>query len=142
MKRNKLGAVISIFFLLSFNLVAQESDSLNTFSHLASIEEDSLMMITSQNPAKTPNRSSPRSTLVNFIENMNKSHRILMNANDENIALPGFFIADEVKDAVYQANFFFKRAASCLDLSAFPPSIREDLGFGRAIMLKEILYMQ
>ena len=86
-----------------------------------------------------PDLSSPRATIQSFIKNMNKSHQILTEAHRKNLEGSGLFVADGLKDEVDAAEEYFEKATYCLDLSAFAPSIRKDLGYSRAILLKEIL---
>lgn len=128
---------LSVAFLFTFNLAAQQLDSI-AINQLDSVAQ-APSIIEVQNPLEPTNTSSPRATIVNFIEYMDDSYSILMNANERNIEIPGFFVAEEVKSKVYQAELFFDRATYCMDLSGIPPSLRKDLAYGRAIMLKEIL---
>ena len=70
---------------------------------------------------------------------MNRSYRLLMEANEINIRSDALGISDDAEDREAQAELIFDRAFYCLDMSAFPPSVQKDMGYGRAMMLKEIL---
>jgi MscS family membrane protein len=122
-----------------WNMGAQSTDSLDISIDSVYTAQDSAKIVSFNNPLETTNRSSPRAVLMNFMENMNSSYTFLMDANERNLEIPGYFIADEVKEDVKKAEFFFERATYCMDLRKFPPSLQKDLGYGRAIMLKEVL---
>ena len=112
--------------LFSTILVSQESslDSIviqSTDTHLEPIQ--SII-----SPLKTPDVSSPRATLFGFIDNMNTSYRLLMEAHDENVEISGLYIDDSVKPKAYEAERYFEKASYSLDLSSYPPSLRKNLG--------------
>jgi MscS family membrane protein len=132
--------LLAVLVISSYwNMSAQSTDSLDISIDSVYTVQDSAQMVIFNNPLETTNRSSPQAVLLNFRENMNSSYTYLMKANERNLKIPGYFIADEVKEEVQKAEFFFERATYCMDLSKFPPSLQKDLGYGRAIMLKEIL---
>jgi len=132
--------LLAILMMIPFQYnFAQRIDSLNIAIDSVYIEQDSIILVSLKAPLKTTDRSSPKAVLMNFMENMNSSYALLMNANERNLKIPGYFIADEVKSEVKNAEFLFDKASYCLDLSKFPPSLQKDMGYGRAIMLKEIL---
>jgi len=136
---------IGVFFLYvllitsCWTMSAQSSDSLSIAIDSVYVVQDSSHAVSFENPLEITDRSSPQAVLINFMENMNRSYTFLMKANERNLEIPGYFIADEVKEDVQKAEFFFERATYCMNLSKFPPSLQKDLGYGRAIMLKEIL---
>ena len=133
-------AMLAVLLLVSYwNTIAQRADLLNISIDSIYIEQDSIDVVSFKNPLKIIDRSSPQAVWMNFIKNMNSSYTLLMNANERNQEFPGYFIADEVKEEVQNAEFLFEKASYCLDLSKFPPSLQKDMGFGRAIILKEIL---
>ena len=126
-----------MFSLFSTLLFSQDSviDSLDvTQTEVASEPSDEI-----NSPLKTPDVSSPRATLFSFIDNMNTSYELLMEAQEENLELPGLYIDESVKPKTYEAERYFEKAAYSLDLSSFPPSLRKYLGYNAPIMLKEIL---
>ncbi|MGI9530743.1 mechanosensitive ion channel family protein [Lutimonas sp.] len=132
--------IYALVLLLSvYGMNAQVKDTIEMSIDSVDTLLDSIEEVVLENPLEKTNRSSPRAVIVNFIENMNNSYGFLMKANERNLKIPGYFIADEVKDDVRQGELYFEKATYCLDLSAFPPSLQKDLGYGRAIMLKEIL---
>ena len=133
-------ALLAFLMMSSYwNASAQSTDSLDILIDSVYTVQASSQAVSFENPLETTNRSSPQAVLMNFMENMNSSYTLLMNANERNLEIPGYFIADEVKAEVQKAEFLFEKATYCMDLSKFPPSLQKDLGFGRAIMLKEIL---
>ena len=136
-----VGVYFSYILLITscLTMSGQSTDSLDISIDSVYTVQDSIEMAVFENPLETTNRSSPRAVMVNFIENMNLSYSFLMKANERNLEIPGYFIADEVKNDMHQGELFFQKATYCMDLSGFPPSLQKDLGYGRAIMLKEIL---
>lgn len=140
-----------LLLISCLNMSAQNLDSLNSADDSVYTSEDRLIddaVYKEQNSLtdetikvsfKTIDNSSPRTVLNNFIKNMNKSYSFLMKAHKRNLEISGYFIADEVKNDAQQGEIFFEKATYCMDMSAFPPSLQKDLGYGRAIMLKEIL---
>ena len=132
--------LLTVLVISSYwNMGAQSTDSLDISIDSVYTVQDSAQIVSFNNPLETTNRSSPRAVLMNFMQNMNSSYSYLMIANERNLEIPGYFIADEVKGDVKKAEFFFERATYCMDLRKFPPSLQKDLGYGRAIMLKEVL---
>lgn len=135
----KFGLLAVLMMASYWSASAQSIDSLGVSIDSVGTVQDSTRTVSFENPLETTNRSSPQAVLINFMENMNSSHSFLMKANERNLEIQGYFIADEVKEDVQKAEFFFEKATYCMDLSKFPPSLQKDLGYGRAIMLKEVL---
>ena len=133
----RFGLIVLIATFLTLNLTARQEDSISE-SLSDSVRVAEIFIDTIWEPLESPDINSPRAAILNFIDNINRSHQILMEAHAQNIEIPGILIDDELKDKVKQAELFFARATYCMDLSAFPPSLQKDLGYGRAIMLKEI----
>ncbi|AZQ60892.1 mechanosensitive ion channel family protein [Flammeovirga pectinis] len=129
---------LHFYLYIVFTSNANELDSLS-FNDYSSVSEKQFIEEAIIHPLNPPNTSSPRATIVSFINNMKYSHQILKATYLKNIELPGYFISDSIKEEMYQAELIFDRATDCLDLSSFPPSIQKDMSFSRAIMLKEIL---
>ncbi|MEP0131905.1 MAG: mechanosensitive ion channel family protein [Eudoraea sp.] len=141
-QKNLLNYRRKLFFwlvasLFSTILASQES----SFDSIAIQSDDPVAepILGINSPLKTPDVSSPKATLFSFIDNMNASYQLLMEAHDENLEIQGLYIDDSVKPKVYEAERYFEKASYSLDLSSYPPSIRKNLGYTRAIMLKEIL---
>lgn len=138
----KLSSTIYLFFfvgLFTSLTFGQKQDTINSVIDSTYISVDSLNINASLYPFTITDRSSPKAVLMNFIDYMNKSYILLKDANERNLKISGFFVAKELKNQVSEAELLFERALYCLDLSGFPPSIQKDMGYGRAIMLKEIL---
>jgi MscS family membrane protein len=135
----KFAILTFLLFSTLVDVSAQSEDSLDVGNDSVYRVEDKANVENIKVSFKTVDNSSPRSVLDNFIKNMNESHHFLMKAHQRNMEIPGFFISDEVINDARQSEIFFAKATYCLDLSEIPPSLRKDLGYGRAIMLKEIL---
>jgi len=75
-----------------------------------------------RHPLAPPDRSSPRATLLSFIEHMNTAYSAYVHA--------------ENKEAVSHA---FRRAIDCLDLSEVAPTLHFDVGGYSSLLLKEVL---
>ncbi|MDH3982150.1 MAG: mechanosensitive ion channel family protein [Kiritimatiellaceae bacterium] len=69
---------------------------------------------------------------------MNHSHRLLMEAHQENQYAPGLFTKKDSRYKAQRAEILFKRAVYCLNLSECPPALRTDIGYEGALALKEI----
>jgi MscS family membrane protein len=91
------------------------------------------------NPLKLPETISPRATLESFLQHMNQSHQLLMEAHRENNQTPGLQITDRVRKKEQKAEELFLRGVYCLDLSAVPTAFRKSRGYEGALKLKEIL---
>jgi len=133
-KQSGLSILMLLFVML---LSAQDSVKLTTTK---GVQLDyTVVSDTTTHPLKPPNASSPRATLRHFITSMNRSYRILMNAYKQSQDEPGLFLSEDVKNQSEQAEFLFARSVFCLDLSEYPPTLRKDVGYEMALMLKEIL---
>jgi MscS family membrane protein len=73
-------------------------------------------------PLEPPNTSSPRDTLRSFLRYTNDAVQKWRSGEDASV----------ISDAAH-------RAMRCLDLSLLPPAVRDQLGFEKALLLKEIL---
>ena len=76
----------------------------------------------SQHPLAPVNTRSPRSTLEQFITNLEEAYRI---AGDDG--------------PTGESKFLLHRASRCLNLASTPVELRKSRGLERALMLKEIL---
>ncbi len=124
--------------LLTLQSIAKNDDTiakLNIISDylLVSFED------TTKHPLKPPITNSPRATLSYFISSMNRSFRISDAAYLQSIKEPGIFFSDEVNRMREQSEYLFNRSVYCLDMTNFPPTLRSDMSYTMAIMLKEIL---
>ncbi|MDT0553035.1 mechanosensitive ion channel family protein [Urechidicola vernalis] len=129
---------VNLFFMVWSSIIFSQNEKIDSLSFVS--EEQMREEIDLSIPVlQTPNVSSPRETLFNFIENMNKSFNLLMEAHEENVKISGLYINDEVKPKAYLAGRYFDIASYSLDLSAYPRSLRKNLGYTTAIMLKEVL---
>jgi len=123
--------------LLSLTVVSQETaiDTLSVKKTDAELEPSNEI----NSPLNTPDVSSPRATLLSFIDHMNASFELLMDAHVENLELPEFYIDESVKPKAYETERCFEKASYSLDLSSFPLSLRKYFGYCGPIMLKEIV---
>jgi len=94
---------------------------------------------TAKNPLKPPDTSSPRATLISFLDNMNRSYRVLMEAQRKNIETPGLFTSDSAQHMAVQAEELFKRGVTCLNLSKISKAFRRTRKHEATLQLKEIL---
>ncbi len=109
-------------------------------SALTSTKDDySLAGVTAQHQLKPPDTSSPRSTLQSFIDNVNRSYRVLMAAHRKNMKTPGFFTPKAVEEVADNAKGLFERAIWCLNLSQVPVARKENVSYEATLKLKEIL---
>lgn len=99
-----------------------------------SFEEDIV-----KNPLKLPDTSSPRATLQSFLHNINRAYNTLMTGHEKNMSSPGLFSSDSIEKMERQAEILLQRSAYCLNLSAVPDELRQDVGYEGAIKLKEII---
>jgi len=98
-----------------------------------SIEDD-----LAKDPLKAPDTSSPRATLRSFLENINRAYRVMMAAQTENLNSSGPFTPASVKYMAGSAEILFERSVYCLDLSQIPEAFRKNVGYMKALQLKEI----
>ena len=91
-----------------------------------------------KNPLRPPDTSSPRATLQSFLHNINRSYAKLMAAHGENMKDPGLFTSESILQMERQAEILLQRSAYCLNLSAVPDDLKQDVGYESAIKLKEI----
>jgi MscS family membrane protein len=89
-------------------------------------------------PLKPPDTSSPRATLVSFLDNAYEAYRLVMKAHDENNRASGLITKDNVRQMGAEADRFLRRAARCLDLSQVPEALRSHWGREGVLFLKEI----
>lgn len=90
-------------------------------------------------PLKPADTSSPQSTLLSFIQNMNRSYQLLMTAHQENLASTGWTTPPKVAQKARQAALLMSKAIYCLDMSLVARLQKESSGYESAILLKEIL---
>ena len=139
MRFKNTSPLLILLLLVSRFTFAQTSEVTINQEIDTSIIEPAVITDTTRYPLKPPNLESPRATIFSFIDYMDRSYRILMQAHAINKRSGGLGISESVEGDVVQAELIFNRAFNCLDMSSFPPSIQKDIGYGRAMMLKEIL---
>jgi len=94
---------------------------------------------TIQNPLKPADTSSPQATIRSFIDNLNASHAVLMEAYDQYLQEPGLFASASVQEKANEAQIFFDRASECLDLSQVADSLKTNVRTEATLLLKEVL---
>ncbi len=92
-----------------------------------------------KSPLAPPDTSSPQATIKSFVENVNESHRILMEAYGQYLKEPGPFPSPSVRKQANQAVIFFDRAERCLNLSEIPARLEPEIAAEGTLLLKEIL---
>ena len=90
-------------------------------------------------PLEPANTSSPRSTLLNLMDNLRAAQRLFVAASQEHEASPGLTMSDSVREQQEQIRLLLKRAVGSLDLSELPRATRQFLRIEAAIQIKEIL---
>ncbi len=124
--------------LITISLFAQISDT--NIQKVYNTQLDYFVISDStKHPLKPPNTMSPRATLRHFITSMNRSYRILMNTYQQSQEESGLYFSEDVRNQSEQAEYLFARSMYCLDLSEYPPTLRKDIGYEMALLLKEIL---
>ena len=88
---------------------------------------------------KPADTSSPRATLQSFLKNMNRSYRILVVEQRKETTAPDSITSDSYYLKAKEAERYFTRAVSCLDLSEVPVSLRKEIAYEATLQLKEIL---
>jgi MscS family membrane protein len=129
-----LTAVLLATALFTLSVRAQETSSVDSASMSPPWQTDF-----ARNPLRPADTSSPRATLQSFLDNMNRCHHILMEAQRQNISSPGIFTPDSVKQMAQQAKNLFERGVYCLELGKIPPTLRKAVSYEAALTLKEIL---
>ena len=99
----------------------------------------SLAGVAAQHPLRPPDTSSPRATLQSFIDNVNRSYRVLMAAHRKNMKTPGFFTPKAVEEMADNAKGLFERAIWCLNLSEVPVARKKHVSYEATLELKEVL---
>jgi MscS family membrane protein len=92
-----------------------------------------------ENPLEPPDTSTPQATLRSFIDNMNASHKVLMEAYQQYLNEPGFTASKSVREQEKVAEILFERSSRCLDLSKIPERLRRDAAIEKTLLLKEVL---
>ena len=87
---------------------------------------------------KPVDTSSPQSTLLGFLTNMNRAYEISVQANDALAADPPTMTPEEARALEAAADDYLSRAVATLDLSRTSEALREDHGIETALLLKEI----
>jgi MscS family membrane protein len=100
---------------------------------------DSLQEDQYHHPLKPPDTSSPRDTMANFLENVDRAYRVVMTAHEQNMRLPGWRTPEYIEELGDIAEILFERAEFCLDLSGVPKAHRRSIGIEATLKLKEIL---
>ncbi len=88
---------------------------------------------------KRTDTGSPRSTLVGFMDSVNRAYVIVREADAALSADPPTLTRAEALEAERLALDYLRRAASTLDLSNVAPANREDVGLETVLQLKEIM---
>ena len=90
-------------------------------------------------PLAPPNTDNPRSTVLQFVENTNKAHRLLMKAQARSKQEGGLFHSPRVNELAARAEEAMERAVRTLNLQDVPDASKARVGLESALRLKEIL---
>lgn len=92
-----------------------------------------------RNRLKEVDASSPRSTLNNFLYNVNHAYALVTDANARLKANPSQLMKKEILEIEAEAHNLLNRAISLLDLSQLPEAYRQDIALEAVLQLKEVL---
>lgn len=92
-----------------------------------------------ESPLKPIDTSSPRSTLLGFLEFMNKSHKTGIGALDSYLTSSRLYLSPEEATGIKGSMHYLESAERALDLSEIPPSMVHESARRLAIELKEVL---
>jgi MscS family membrane protein len=92
-----------------------------------------------ESPLKPIDTSSPRSTLLGFLEFMNKSHKTGIGALDSYLTSSRLYLSPEEATGIKGSMHYLESAERALDLSEIPPSMAHESARRLAIELKEVL---
>ena len=91
-----------------------------------------------RNRLRPVDTSSPRSTIEGFLESVNRTYTLVMEADAALKASPPTITRDEASEMEVRTQNLMERAQGTLDLSKVPQAIREDVGMEAVLQLKEI----
>jgi MscS family membrane protein len=83
--------------------------------------------------------SSPLSTLEGFLDSVNRSHELVVEADGALRARPPAMSTEQALELEAKADKLLRRAVGALDLSQVAQTLRHDVGVEAALKLKEIL---
>ena len=83
--------------------------------------------------------TNPRSTLLGFLDSVNRAYAIVMEAEAGRSSNPPTLTIAEVTEMQVTAENLLQRAIAALDLSQIPEASRESVAIERTLELKEIL---
>ena len=118
-------AIIRFYLILAIagQMVRAQDLSLPDTTNLRPLIHTSLEEDLVAYPLKVPDTSSPRATLQSFLDNVNRSYRVLMAADEINTNTPGLRTPDTVKILAKHAEKLLDRGVQCLNLSGIPADI-------------------
>lgn len=88
---------------------------------------------------RPPDTSSPRATMLGFIDTMDRAYRTLMDAHRHNMEATGIGTPESVRREAQEAQALLDRAGSYLNLSKIPTALQKEAAHQGAVQLKEIL---
>ncbi len=92
-----------------------------------------------RNRLKKVDASSPRSTLVGFLDSINQAYALVTEANATLKVNPSQLTQKEVSEIESRARNLVRRAINLLDLSQLPEAYVKDAALEAALQLKEVL---
>jgi len=90
------------------------------------------------NRLKPIDTSSPRSTVLGFLNSITRAYKIVMEADAALTSVPPTMTIEEARKAERNAGDLLQRALLTLDLSHVPEAFRQDVGIETIIRLKEV----
>ncbi len=103
--------------------------------------------IISMYPLAPADTSSPRATLDSFLDIMEETNHLILEAYQENAGMGAFSMEslgmsdkhDNLMNKIHLAEVLLERARGCLDLSSLPSATRQQTSLELVLQLKEIL---
>ena len=92
-----------------------------------------------RNRLRPVDTSNPRSTLVGFLDSVNRAYALVMEADAALRAQPPTMTVAEAREVEKQARNLLARAAVALELSRVPEALRAIVGLETALRLKEVV---
>jgi MscS family membrane protein len=95
--------------------------------------------VEADNPLAPADTSSPRATLRDFVETMNRGHALLMEIVKSYLGSSRLYLSDQERIEVDRIHNKLAIARRALNLSELPAALAESLSVYRVLQLKEVL---
>ena len=122
------------------HLPYKHGDAINFYEEVMTSEK-SLIFVESQvrNRLKQVDTSSPRSTLLGFLDSVCNAYKFVMETDAALRTTPPTMTQEQAIESERTARNLLRRAATAFDLSQTPKVLRKDIGLESVLQLKEII---